>query len=157
MAKAKKSSRRQPDLLRGPATLPHAGKARKPTHDVPSIAISTNRSLVSHFDAGVKIRASTAAAPCKAGRDRTGRLTGATRCPIQLAFIKGKAYIRACGERTSAARGTAGLLFEVKNPADAVRVSDKVCACWKKAGGMKAPPTWLDRCAAVKKKGAVRG
>jgi hypothetical protein len=153
MANGKKSKRRRADLLTGPASLPHSpGRAPwKKTRGVPRIDVNMKRSVVGNFDAGEKLRASTAAKPCAAGRDTTGRMTGATRCPVQLTFIKGKPFIRACAERTLSHRGQPGILVEVKNPADAVKTSNAICACWRRAGGMKAKANWVENCGPLKK------
>jgi hypothetical protein len=117
---------------------------------LPRIDVNMKRSVVGNFDQGEKLRASTAAKPCSAGRDTSGRMTGATRCPVQLTFIKGKPFIRACAERTLSHRGQPGILVEVKNPADAVRTSNAICACWRRAGGMKASKAWVNGCAPLK-------
>lgn len=152
MASSKTSKRRRADLLKGPAKLPHAGaRASKVPRSVPAIDVNMKRSVVGNFDEGAKLRASTAAKPCSAGRDTSGRMTGATRCPVQLTFRKGKPFIRACAERTLSHRGQPGILVEVKGPADAVRVSNAICACWRRAGGMKAKANWVEGCGPLKK------
>lgn len=86
--------------------------------------------LAKKFGATSKTVAPFTNKPCTAPMTRKRK-----SCPVQLAFDHGQPFLRFC-----TAEKAKGYRLDVDTPAEAMAVSERVCAAWRQTGKFALPP-----------------